>query len=245
MATPSKSVQIRNADTLCKMYERMKIPCWGIKQGAALNWKYEGEALEDGETELRAYLEMLEENETAAIYTLCLYQDPPGGRITDKTPADLSNNFRLLDNQGTVGSAEKYGGGYGALLAEIKELKKELNALKNQEPENKLGVLGDLMEYEAFQPIMMGLATRAADWIMGAGKVGELKRVSGIPGISEPTGKAYAGDWRSDGRISVSLDQLAARCEDLPQLMEQLAVFAVNKPGQFNLYKKMLMSMKS
>lgn len=247
MATPAKSVQIRDTATVCKVYEMMKIPAWAIKQGSTVNWKYQGDSLEDGKAELRSYCELLEENETAAIYTLCLYEDLEG-KITDKTPADLSNNFRFIDTVACGGPGDHYGGTYGTMLAEVKQLRKELQDLKNQPPEeaNKLGMIGELMEMEALQPIIMGVANKVADWIMSPAKgVGEMKRVSGVPpgAIAGPS-PAFAGNWREEPRISAALDVLAGSLTDLPEVLEQLGRYAVNKPKQFSLYKQMLLRTK-
>ena len=247
MATPAKSVQIRDADSLCKMYARMAIPAWSIKQGGDINWKYEGELIEEGEAQLKAYCEMLMDNETAAIYKLCLYEDLEG-KITEKTPVSLSNNFRFTDGA-AYGSPDHYGGGYGALLGEVKELRRVVNEMKNQAPEdNKLGIMGELMEHEALQPIFMGVATKIADWIMSPAKgVGELKRVSGVPGsaASVPTSSpAGVRSWREWPEITGAIDILNGHVEDLPAVLQKLALLASKKPIQFKLYKTMLLSMK-
>jgi len=199
---------------------------------------------------LQEYCEVLVDNDSAAIYKFCLYEDLDG-KINNKTGWNLSNNFRFKEGPGaSYGSPEIYGGNYGQMLQELKELRKELNALKNQAPEeHKLGMIGELMEMEALQPIIMGLANKAADWIMTPGKgVGELKRVSGVPlGTSltpSPPPLSSTWSWREDTRIGDALDTLAGTVEDLPVVLEQLARMAIKKPGQFKLYKTMLLSMK-
>jgi hypothetical protein len=247
MATPAKSVQIRDADSLCKIYERMDIPAWAIKQGNDVNWKYEGSDMSEGASQLRAYCEMLMDNETAAIYKLCLYEELEG-KITDKTPVSLSNNFRFNDGA-SYGSPDHYGGNYGAILGEVKELRKQLTEMKNQAPEeNRLGIIGELMELEPMQPILMGVATKIADWIMTPGKgVGELKRVSGVPGAagSAPIpSPGMVGNWRENPVICQSLDVLQGSVQDLPGLLEKLAAYAVKKPKQFEFYQTMLFKTK-
>lgn len=243
MATPAKSVQAKDVETLVAIYKGMAIPAWSIKQGNALCYKYPGEDVTQGEQELRAYLQLLEDTESTAIYTLCQYEDPPDGKITDKTPCDLSNNFRLNHQAITYGSPDHYGGAMGQVFGELKKLREEVSALKNREddPPNKLGIIGDILENEALQPLVMGIAGKVADWLIPAKGVGELKRVSGVPGMPAATGTF---NWREDAKIGMAMDSLAECVKDLPDLLQQLAGYAKHKPVQFALYKKMLMSTK-
>jgi hypothetical protein len=236
MATPSKSVQFRDTQSVVKMYENMKVPSFGIKQNGALNFKYQGDDLVEGSAQLCAYLEMLTENESAAIYTLAIYEEPEG-RITEKTPVDLSWNFRLRSEVAGI-PGEGYSGSYGQLLAEIRAMKKELADMKNAEPENKLGVIGEVMEMEAFQPILMAVGNKLADWLTGPEKVGELKRVSGVPGVA-----SQKPDWRDNIQAENALDRLNEKVDNLPDVLEQLAKMAENKPTTFNMYLKLFRRM--
>lgn len=241
MATPAKSVQARDIPTLVKIYKNMGIPTWSVKQGSALCYKYIGEDIEEGGRQLEAYLDLLQDTESAAIYQLCLYEDF-SGRLTDKTECDLSNNFRLNDNTASYGSPDHFGGGYGAILGEIKTMRKELNDLKNQQPEeNKLGIIGEILEYESLQPIIMAIGNKCADWIMSPAKqVGELKRVSGVPpGATQ----AKTCNWREDKQIGEAMDVLALT-GDLPEILAQLALLSRKKPTQFVFYKNYLLKMK-
>ncbi len=203
--------------------------------------------MEQGLAELRGFCQLIEENESAAIYKFCLYEDLQGNRINNKTPWDLSNNFRFKDSPSAYGSPEVYGGNYGAMLMELKEMRKELNALKNQEPaENELGMIGRIMENEALQPLIMGLVNKAADWIYSPAKgVGELKRVSGVPNAAEPPSPSIEGvrNWREWPEITQAIDSLN-ELEDLPALLQQLAKFQKTKPLLFKTYKGILMKMK-
>ena len=240
MATPVKSVQFRDAESIVKNYHNMGIPAWGIKQGGALNFKYQGESLDDGASQLRAYIELLNENESAAIYTLCLYEDPDG-KITEKTPADLSWNFRLRDQVSGFMPSEMYGGGYGAMIGEIKALRKEMEEIKKgAAPEDhKLGIMGEIMEMEAFQPILMAVGTRLADLVLPAAKVGELKRVSGIPIQDEVASPPSAYNWINDPAVTNALSRLQVRVTDLGAMLSKLADLAEQKPGLFAMYLKM------
>jgi hypothetical protein len=244
MATPAKSVQFRDVDSIVKMYESMKVAAFGIKQNGALNFKYTGEDSSEGAQQLRAFLDMIVENESAAIYTLALYEEPEG-RITEKTPADLSFNFRLQDQITGFVPGEMYSGVYGQLMGEIKSMKKELQDLKTAAPESKLGLIGEIMETEAFQPILMAVGNKLADWVLGPAKTGELKRVSGVPTPPEAVdyGPVTADAWGNSAKAITALNRLQLKVQDLPDMLERLANLVEQKPAQFNIYLKMLQRM--
>jgi hypothetical protein len=252
MATPAKSVQARDVDSVVEMYTKMGIPAFGIRQNGTMPFKYTGNSMEQGAAELQWILEKLEDSESAAIYQLAMFENP--GKVNEKTPADLSIGFQLNEHTRGWLPHEQYKGSYGAVLGEIRELKKTIDALqkeKEAEPESKLGIVGEIMELEGVQPIVMAIGNRIADWVMGTGDkaVGELKRVSGIPGY-EPEPPAAngqippAGDWRTDIIVIGAIDRLADRVPDLGGLLTRLADLAEKKPGQFNLYAAMLRKMK-
>ena len=237
MATPSKAVQFRDVDSVVQMYINMKVPAFGVKQNSALNFKYQGDDLEEGGQQLRNFLDMLQDSESAAIYTLAIYEQP-GDRITEKTPVDLSWNFRLRDAPAGMAGMEMYGGGYGAMMNEIRQLKGQVAALqtkKEEEPENKLGLIGEIMEMDAMAPIMMAVGNRIADLLAPPAKVGELKRVSGIPGLLKP--------WKEDEVITDALDRLSKKVDDLPAILQKLADMADNSPTKFSWYIKAFRTM--
>ncbi len=220
----------------------MDIPAFGIKQNQALNFKYPGPSVQDGANQLRAFLDMLDDSESAAIYTLALYEDPPT-RITEKTPVDLSWNFRLRDTVSGYRPGEAYGGVYGQLIGEVKQLKAQILELKNREPESKLGVIGEILEMEAVQPLLMAVGTRIADFVMPPSKP-ELKRVSGVPGMTEQQPLDVRIEWRDNPTIIDAIERLSAREKDLPELLQQLASLAEKSPGKFALYVGMFKKMK-
>jgi hypothetical protein len=245
MATPVKSVQFRDADSIVAMYKSMQIPAFGVKQGSSLNWKYPRNDsvqpnIEDGAAELQGFLDLITDNQSAAIYTLCLYEEP-GTRITDKTPVDLSWGFRLRDQ--VVGNVpgEMWGGGYGQLLGELRIMKKELEDLKKKpaDADNKLGLIGEIMEMEAVQPIMLAIGNVIADGVMKFAKVGELKRVSGIPGHQdEPAPAAIA--WQDDPRVVDALNRLSVKVPDVGGTLQKLAQLAERNAPLFQMYLKMI-----
>lgn len=246
MATPSKSVQCRDLDSVVNMYVSMKIPAFGIKQNGALNFKYAGDDLDEGSRQLHGFLTLIAENESAAIYTLCLYEDLAKG-INERTPADLSFNFRLIEQPTGYMVGEAYRGGYAQLIGEIQAIKKELAARKEQPEENKLGLIGAIMEMDSMQPLLMAVGNRLADLVMPPQKVGELKRVSGIPGAAPET-RSVDRQGCSNGcvlgpTVLDAIERLSMKVPDLPAILQILAEMAEQKPGKFAIYLTMIRKM--
>jgi hypothetical protein len=94
----SKAVQFRGIKNVITAYTNKGVPAWGLFQGTQFLEKYEGKDITEGATLLQDYLEALDQrsNDTNT-YTLCIYEDPAGGKITSATKYDASFNFRLLD----------------------------------------------------------------------------------------------------------------------------------------------------
>ncbi len=212
---------------MINFYERQDIPAFGIKQRTMLCHKYEGDSMQDGKEELEWLCNAFIKQRSPAIYTLCLYRKWEGDEITDKTPCSLSNNFRLVDH-GEMGAP-----GGGDLLTEVRALREEVRQLREEGVENKLGVIGEIMEMEAVQPLLMAVGTKIADWITGQGRVGELKRVSGIPGVPAA---GMTSDWRTDPVTVDALERLSKCVPDLPEVLKKLADMAETKPGKFKNY---------
>jgi hypothetical protein len=245
MATPTQSVQFRNATSLLEFYHNEEIWAFGIKQRNALCFKNEQDDQSVGEQKLANILQAMLENKTSAIYTLCLYNNP-GDEITDKTPCSLSVNFRLREFEGSGAFAGMNGFG-GDTNEEIRALRAELKELKEGggAGPDRLGVIGELMEMDAMQPIVMAIAGKIADFI---GSIGNkpaaagpedqgLRRVSGPPG--------WHGVWKEDAEIIRSIDTLADKLQDFPEMMAKLARIALNKPLQFTMFTAYLRNMKA
>lgn len=228
MATPAKSVQARSVEDVLALYDQMQVPSFAIRQGSAQNAKWIGESVEDGHANLKTCLEFLERAESAAIYTLCLFEDPPE-RVTDRTPCSLSLNFRLLDTPSGYISGEQYAGGYSRITMELQQLRKEIQEIRAEKEQGggQLGLIGDLLSIEALQPVIAGLGMRLVDAVLPEKKVGQLERLSGVP-----------GQWREDDQVTRSLDRLAAKVDNLGTLLGKLADMAERNPTVFQFYLK-------
>lgn len=90
------NVQIEGIDKTVQAYRNAKIPCYAVSDGKDNNFRYNGGDLNEGAAMLKIWLEELDRTVSYQLYQLRLYEGiKPGDRITNKTPYDLSFNFRL------------------------------------------------------------------------------------------------------------------------------------------------------
>ncbi len=232
MATPVKSIQFKRPQDIVDCYVEEGIPVFAIKYNDQINFRYIGDSPEEGKEKLEKALHYLKSNESAAIYTLCVYEDLPGGVLDKGTKPSLECNFRFADN--TVGFVNNEQGGYSNLLGEIKAMRTELNELKEGGTPNKLGMVGEILEMESLQPIVMGIAQLIADKIYPA-KVGEVARISGLPGMIEEN----KADWMADEALCNAVTRLNIVVPDLATHLTKLAGIAEKNPKKFTNYLKM------
>ncbi len=122
-----KSVQFQNINNVVDAYNMREVPAFSIYQGKQLLIKYEGSDIDEGSQLLNNFLTMLQDS--AAIYTLCVYEEF-SGKINDKTPYHGSWNFRF--NAAPAG----YQQGSVALQGiqqEMRELREQLSRKQIQE----------------------------------------------------------------------------------------------------------------
>lgn len=248
----SKAVHFRSKDSIIEGYLNRKVPAFAVFQQGQFIFKYEGQSLEEGEQLLDSWIDMLDNDRSAAIYTVCVYEDlKEGTKIKSNTPYDGSFNFRLYDQAAGYLPPDRYnvyqsqGGNVKALLdkfeaqqQEIERLREELEE-RDKEPENKLGMIGEILKHEQFGPIAVGLIERLTNTVLDnvlgkEGTTGNQER----PPIRKISGIAV------DERTLTAVARLGELVEDVPGLLEQLIKLAESKPKQFEFYRSMLSSMK-
>lgn len=151
----SSSCQFVGIDAIIRAYARRGVPAWSIWHNKQFMFKYEGTDISEGEAILTEHLEAL--RNSVATYTLCVYEDIPGGKIKSKTENDGSFNFQLKPKD----AGDNYEG--NQLLREIRQAQIE--------QENRLAALEEGEEGEE---------------VTGIGKaIGMIKEVLTIPGLNE------------------------------------------------------------
>jgi FtsZ-binding cell division protein ZapB len=255
MATPSRTVQFRTIEDVIQAYENRDVPAWAIFAGNQFMFSFSGDSVTDGKAELEGILQKLSDNQSSAIYTLCIYEDlPKGGKIKSGTQNDGSFNFRLHEY------ATNYipgvpGGRYGlmmnenkVLIDEIKALRMEVAELKSKvdqeseedqddEEDDLLGRIGKILENPSLQPIIQTIAGRITDFITPKKEGGEaenmgLRKIAGVPNSD------------NDSKVSEAVNILSESVPDLGDVLMKLANLSRKSPRQFNLYVGMIRSMK-
>jgi hypothetical protein len=254
MATPSRTVQFRSIDDVMEAYLNREVAPWAIFAGTQFMFSYSGDSLEQGRADLEAILKKLEDNQSAAIYTLCIYEDlGKNGKIKSNTPNDGSFNFRLHEHT-TNYIPGVAGGRFGlmqqdnkVLIDEIRALRMEVQKIKEQqdteiveddEPEDDImGKIGRIIENPALQPLITGIIGKITELLTPKSQLpgtdeNILRKVSGIPGSEK------------DLKISEAVEILAETVPDLGDMLMKLATMSKSKPQQFKIFLTMLRSMK-
>lgn len=254
MPTLSKSVHFRGEEQVIEAYKNRGVPAFALWQDKQFLFKYEGCKIDEGVEFLSTWIDMLVANQSSAIYTVCVYEDlKPGQKIKDKTPYDGSFNFRLFDNASGYLPPQQFqqyqqqGGNVKVLLDKMNAQQSEIERLKmiiegaagDDSDEDSLGMVGKILEHPvlgpALQPLIQRLGGSIADLIVGKGnETGDgqpiqMRRISGIE--------------ISDQRLSDAIEKLQQYVEDLPMVLEKLALIAEKQPKQFAFYKQMLFAM--
>lgn len=241
------NIQFTNKDDVLEAYKRMKVGPWAIWCGKAMNFSCSDKDPSECEAELSQYLEMLDRNELAVYYTLCVYDELAGDKITNKTPYSASFNFRLTESAAgfrraaagidsglgglTVGSLRKQWESEQALLNEIKALRMEVEDLKNDDGDEDddygLGKVGKILQHPTIAPM--------AQQFLGA-LMGMIQRI-------QPAGQ-LAGVPDEPEKIQAALQILTDCIPDFPDILNKLALLAQKNPGQLKLYCDALRQMQ-
>jgi len=120
----SKAVQFNSVDNILNAYQLRSVAPFSIFCGNQLNFKYEGDSMEEGSTQLENYLQMIAGS--AAIYSLCVYEEFDG-KINVKTPYHGSFNFRL--NNATDFQQVS---GIGAIALQLKQMDEKIEKLQRE-----------------------------------------------------------------------------------------------------------------
>ena len=168
----ARGIEHREADSVVKAYEIGKKPNWGIFAGSELMVAYDGGEMEGGADMLQTYLEVLESQGSATVFTLKTYYADTT-KITNKTPNSGSTTFMLSQNAKTI-QDEKTGltiidrtqyskagapSQDPALLARIERLEKVNETLQNQLHQQQIKALEDKMN-----TAISGLSNQPSGW---------------------------------------------------------------------------------
>jgi len=231
-----RSVQFVDLESVVEAYTNMKVPAFTIWHDKQYLFKWVGADMVEGEQFLTGILEKL--SDSAAIYTLKVYEDPEG-KINEKTLCDGSFNFRFqaVPVYSTPGTPVMNGN--RQLNDTLAGIQKQLDELKNGgtvgDTGGALGFIGEILMHPAIEPLVPMLADKLVNLVFPSTpqpppqqRVAQTARIAGI-------------DPEARKRIDQALAILDENVDDLPAIMEKLADVACRKPIQFKSYLNMFM----
>lgn len=231
----SSSVQFKGVNAVVDAYTNREVAPWSLWQGKQFLFKYEGDSITEGATQLEATLEMLA-NSSNAIYTLKVYEElGKGGKIKANTPDDGSFNFKLnLDSQEVTQSQ------YGA-LRNMERLEQRLAgieaALSNDDyeepepPKNRLGLIGEILNDPGLSALVVPLIQKAFGLNAPTPQPPAAQAMRpnvAIAGISE------------DAQLSAAIVTLKQADPRLSEHLDKLAKISTADPGTFQSLLAML-----
>ena len=96
----TNGVQLRGMGAVLQAFDNLKISPWAVTYGKNINMKYAGASFPESRNTLQAFLQMLKDSDTVAVYTLHVYEDlPKGGKIKLSTEPDYSFNFLVTEDE--------------------------------------------------------------------------------------------------------------------------------------------------
>lgn len=245
------SVQFRSAADVLKAFENVKCPAWSLWDGKRFMFKG------TGADELESFLDLMNENGASnAIYSLAYYdKSQTAGGINSKTPFDGSFNFRLNSDEMEVNNGQyKDFVRQSALVSKVNGLETKFDKLielmsndQHEPQENKLGIVGEILQHPAIAPILPGIIQAITDKFL-------FQTGQGSPPAPEPNRQLYPAPARVAGIGNVleqepTLERAVAILlqydKKLAEHLNKLALLAQRDPVTFNYIMGQLEQMKT
>jgi len=219
------AIQFHGKEAVLKAFDNKKINRWAFFSGRQLLHKYEGDDEEESGQALTEWIEMISDS-TNAIYTLRFYDDPPGGKINDRTPCDASFNFRLdIDGQGLNVGQYKHAIGNSAVLSEIAAMRKEWqefrDQLEDEDDDEENDIIGKIMDH----PLAAAVVGKIFNVQLPA-----PAKMGAAPGVENTT-------------VEQSINVLQLHDAKIVDHLAKLARLAVRSPKEFNFLLSLLDNM--
>lgn len=171
----SSSVQFYGLPAVLLAYKNRDVDAWSLWQNKQFLFRGIGyDALE-------GYLNMLSEAGSGAVYTIKVYDDiEEEKKIKESTQADGSFNFRFSHEseyipgqvgRHPIGTARQ--NDYAVLIGKIEALERKLSEREEEEPESKLGIIGEILEHPAMQPMLPKLVDMLGAFLTGGVKAAD------------------------------------------------------------------------
>lgn len=230
----ARSVQYTSKEQVLLAYQEQGIPSLAIMQGKQFMFRFISDDVNEGSEYLEKILDSLVLSASAAIYTLCLYENKNGGIITSSTPYDLSFNFRFAVQSQSQNFVPNMGSPrevFPVFMSRMEKLEEQISELRNELAEkddegqgDELGLIGRLLENPAIQNLLTGLISQKQITASSqAATVGSIPE-SGLngPNISEKLFQAIIVLQQHDNKLDEHLTKLAAIAAEKPKKFKAL-----------------------
>lgn len=233
------SVQFWNIDDAIDGFDRTGCQIWAIKDGRRLIFKG------SGKDELREWLDLMNGTPSRATYTLAYFSKMiDADDVNDKTAYDGSFNFKLQDPAEVAvrgGYVSGYGGGNSALYSKIAALEAKVDDLlkgqTSEEPENRLGIIGEIISHPVIAPMIPLIIEKIASLLT----IQPAEQAPPIPNqLRKVSGITASADIDQDRLIREAIPKLKAADSRLGEHLSKLAGMAENDPNSFGYILKML-----
>lgn len=227
------SIQFRNKESLLSYYESLGIDTWAIYFEKDKCFS-RGASLED----LEKSLSILEDGASNSIYTLRVYNDKSPEKISPKDIASYSINFRLngdnmqepQSSKGVTRSQQYSAIGKVHQMLEEKIAKKMFAMMdgesEREEPENKLGIIGEILEH----PVIGNIVEKVAlNWL--SGQTAGLNAGTVQMPVMEPM--RAVGNIATDKELVEAIEALKKVDPKLTEHLKKLALLAQTDAAMF------------
>ena len=245
-----KSVQFTSVDAVCDAYQMRCVPAFSVFQGTQLLFKYEGKDMDEGEVQMREFLKLL--SQSAAIYTLCVYEDLGKQKISNKTPYQGSYNFRLQDKTAfqEISGISAVQQQLQAMNSRLDELQRERMAreLEDMEDEDQeigqtdaltssLDKIAGILEHpivKSLLPILTNALTKNQHTMPNELMNTEHQAAGQLSGLGDQdAAPIVVGDMEFSQQLLQAIHTIVTRFPESEQALLTLADLAERKPDKF------------
>lgn len=261
----SSACQFRGLDQTMSAYIANDVPTWALKNGPnQLLFKYDGVDESEGSQALAACLKMLQKGGSAAVYTLCVYDDwKKGGKIKNNTPYDNSFNFCLYEDEEDRPYNQRkaaYQAEYDERLTRMEAMIKNLSEPQEEEEEKVSGFHQMLAGFLSHPQIQQAIAGKVVGFIESFSPMSTIGKVAGVPAEElqerdfqenkrdpqqDDEDELFEDAWNSISeedrrKVSRSIRILLGSDKDFPDHVAKLADMSINNKSTYNMALKFL-----
>jgi hypothetical protein len=244
-----QGIQARGKTAIMRLYDNAHVIAWSVCYGKNVNMKYAGQDENDARNTLDAFLDQLEASESAAVYTLRLYEQLPKGAIIKySTEPDYAFNFLIVEDE-----PPRYGRNRD-LIDRITKLEAENNLLKNrieaggddgdEEDRSLGGIISGLLDDERIKTWIKEKAIGWADKMLSAPPINQANVIPMNQGPAKVGAvkdtDPYLVNEEQQVKIQQAIETLARLDPNLGDNLLKIAKIAENDPVKYNMFSKML-----